>query len=191
MTIPGKTLLGTACATLALLTGCAGGVPPYVEPPVATVAVKDSEARIVMRSAGMPMAVNYAMSTSESTCEGFAPVGRVFHSGREQLLPWIATLTEKSRSAVSNDQPQVEQVVPANRRVQVKAYSGWSDVTAQMRSSGSCGPLTSQFTPAGGKTYLVEFRFAGTRDCSQTVYEIDAAEQRLPVEQRTALYCSR
>jgi len=177
---------------LAFVAGCASKAPSdYKEPAIATVAVDSEHARIVMRSAGMPMSVNYSISASPNTCEDFSWVGRVFHSGREVLLPWIANLTEKSRKAISRDLPQVEQVVLADRPVQIKGHSGWSDTSAQMTSSGSCGPLTSQFTPASGKTYLVEFRFSGTRSCTQKVYEIDAAEQRLPVAQVEPLQCRK
>lgn len=165
---------------LALVTGCAAPVN-YKEPAIATVAVDSTQARIVMRSAGMPMSVGYAVSTAPNACEDFTPVGRVFHSGREVLLPWIANLTEKSRKAVMKDLPQVDKVVPAGQPVQIKGYSAWSNTSQQMTTAGSCGPLTSQFTPAGGKTYLVEFRFSGASDCAQGVYEIDATEQRLPV----------
>lgn len=174
---------------LALVTGCAGPVN-YKEPPVATATVDSAQARIVMRSAGMPMSVSYAISTSPDACDNFTSAGRVFHSGREVLLPWIATMTEKSRKALLNDKPQVEQMVAAGQTVQVKGYSAWSGSAQQMTTSGACGPLTSQFTPAGGKTYLVEFRFTGTSECAQNVYEIGTAEQRLPVPV-TPLLCRK
>ncbi|WP_433694034.1 hypothetical protein [Herbaspirillum seropedicae] len=180
-----KLSAGAACAMLGMLAGCAGGVPEYKELPVATVVVKDSQARIVFRSVGMPMAVDYAVDSSTPTSQGFTPIGRVFHSGREKLLPWIATLTEKSRGAISNDQPQIEKTVDAEHLIRIRGTSGWSDVGQQITTSGSCGPLFSQFTPEGGKTYLVEFRFNGTSSCSQQVYEIGAGEERLsmPSEQ--------
>ena len=177
---------------LALVTGCASKTPAdYKEPAIATSAVDSGHARIVMRSSGMPMTVNYATSVSPIACEGFSQIGRVFHSGREVLLPWIASMTEKSRKAISRDLPQVEQVVPADQPVQIKGYSGWNDTSPQMTSSGSCGPLTSQFTPAAGKTYLVEFRFSGTSNCAQQVYEVDASEQHLPVTPVEPLRCGR
>ena len=176
-----KLSAGAACAVLGMLAGCAAGVPEYKEPPVATVAVKDSQARIVFRSAGMPMAVNFAIDTSISGAEDFESIGRVFHSGREKLLPWIAALTEKSRKAISDERPEIERTVEAERRIRIKGISGWSDVTPQMTTTGSCGPLFSQFVPGRGKTYLVEFRFNGTSSCSQKVYEIGTDEKRLPV----------
>jgi len=121
---------------LALVAGCASKAPSdYQEPAVATAAVDSEHSRIVMRSAGMPMSVNYAISASPDACQDFSQVGRVFHSGREVLLPWIANMTEKSRKAVARDLPQVEQVVLADRPVQIKGYSGWSDTSAQMTSS--------------------------------------------------------
>ncbi len=172
---------GVACAMLGLLTGCAEGVPEYKEPPVATVAVKNSQARIVFRSAGMPMAVSYAVDSSTPTSEGFTPIGRVFHSGREQLLPWIATLTENTRGTISDEQLQIEKTVDAEHSIRIRGTSAWSDYGQQINTSGSCGPLFSQFIPEGGSTYLVEFRFKGTNSCSQQVYKIGAGEVRLPV----------
>lgn len=166
---------------LVILVGCAGGVPEYKEPPVATIAVKDNQARIVFRSAGLPITVNYAVDSSMSTSEDFTPIGRVFHSGREKLLPWIANLTEKSRRAISNEQPQIEKTVDAEHYIRIKGTSDWYDSGQQVSTSGSCGPLFSQFTPKGGKTYLVEFRFNGTNSCSQQVYEIGTGEERLLV----------
>ncbi len=177
---------------LLALAGCASKVPTgYKEPAVATVKVDADHARVVMRSAGMPMSVNYSISSAQNSCEEFTPVGRVFHSGREVLLPWIAKLTEKSRKVVSRDLPEVDQLVVAGRPVQIKGNSSWSSTTAQMTSSGSCGPLVSRFTPVGGKTYLVEFLFSGTSSCAQNVFEIDAAEQRMPVEPVESLACRK
>lgn len=166
---------------LGILSGCAGSVPEYKEPPVATVAVEDNQARIVFRSAGMPMTVNYAVDSLTPDSKGFTPVGRVFHSGREKLLPWIAAMTEKSRGAISNEQPQIEKTVDAEHQIRIRGTSGWYEPGQSMNTSGLCGPIFSQFTPKGGKTYLVEFRFNGTNSCSQQVYEIGAGEERLSV----------
>ncbi|WP_312740232.1 hypothetical protein [Cedecea neteri] len=172
---------GAACAMLGLLTGCTEGVPKYKEPPVATVAVKNNQARIVFRSAGMPMTVNYAVNSSTPTSEGFTPIGRVFHSGREVLLPWIATMTENARKTISDEQLQIEKTVDAEHSIRIRGMSAWSDYDQHIHTSGSCGPLFSQFIPEGGSTYLVEFRFKGTDSCSQQVYKIGASEERLPV----------
>ncbi|SMG29099.1 hypothetical protein [Cedecea sp. NFIX57] len=172
---------GAACVMLGLLTGCTEGVPKYKEPPVATVAVKNNQARIVFRSAGMPMTVNYAVNSSTPTSEGFTPIGRVFHSGREVLLPWIATMTENARKTISDEQLQIEKTVDAEHRIRIRGMSAWSDYDQHIHTSGSCGPLFSQFIPEGGSTYLVEFRFKGTDSCSQQVYKIGAGEERLPV----------
>lgn len=129
----------------------------------------------------MPITVNYAIYSSTPNSEGFTPIGRVFHSGREKILPWIATLTEKSRGAISNEQPQIEKTVDADHHIRNMGTSDWYESGQSTNTSGLCGLLFSQFPPKGGKTYLVEFRFNGTNSCSQQVYEIGVGEERLSV----------
>lgn len=169
------------------LTGCAHRRPPADQTAVrqqetrqlqAGKAADPNAAKLTFTSSGMPMAVGYWTSTSTQACSGFEPVGRVFHSGREVLLPGIANLTEKLNKAVLRNETSREQYVQPGVPVQVKGLSG---PEVPNRYSGSCGPIVTSFTPEQGRKYHVDFAFQGTSSCSQSVMDITDPDHPAPV----------
>jgi hypothetical protein len=141
------------------------------------------DAKVVFRSKGMPMPVMYWTSDSVAQCEGFQPVGRIFYSGRDVLLPWIAKLTESVNKGVMGTEVSRERRLKPGVPIQVKGLMGASsdDGLPNPRYS-RCGPLVTAFTPQKARTYLVEFVFNGTRSCSQSVSDITDAAQPIEVD---------
>ena len=159
------------------LSGCAS---KYLEP-----AVPDpGDAVMLIRSSGMPMIVQYSISVDEEMCKGFETVGSVFaNTAKGKVLPWIARLDEKSRRLLGATTELKIRVRP-DRPIQVKGYSNWTGGS----SSGSCGPLVTQFTPVSSHTYLVEFLWNGTISCAQAVFDVTNPDEKIaiPVEASSA-----
>lgn len=135
-----------------------------------------TNALLTFVSSGAPMHVSYEMSASEESCEGFKRVGKVFHSGREVLLPWIAKVTEGANKGLMRAHTKINKSVPGNQPVQIRAMSSWG--------GGSCGPLTVKFIPEPSKAYLVDFAFSGNVACSQRVVDVTdaSAEKQIAVQ---------
>jgi hypothetical protein len=162
-----KTIAIVLAATI--MAGCA-------TQPARTYVAKKDDPKLILKSTGMPMNVEYSISSSDVACENFENVGTVHDSGRDVLLPWIANLTEK----LNRVPLQLESAVSANKQVQVKGYGKWYDST----SSGTCGPIVTLFTPSESRTYLVEFVWEGTVRCSSRVSDITnpSDKKAVPVE---------
>jgi hypothetical protein len=150
-----------------LLLGCAAPDPQR------TYVGKSNDAKLIVRSANMPMNVAFSVSSSTKSCEGFERIGTVRDSGRGVLLPWIANLTERA-SRVPVEQ---QAAIPAEQVIQVKGYGHWMD----SGGNGRCGPLVAKFSVDPGTTYLVEFVWAGTSACSMRVSDISVATEVRPV----------
>ena len=166
------------------LGGCAS---KYLEP-----AVPDpGDAVIIIRSSGMPMIVKYSISVDEEMCKGFETVGSVFaNTAKGKILPWIARLDEKSRRFLGATTELKIRVRP-NRPTQIKGYSNWTDYAAGTSRNGSCGPLVTQFTPAGSHTYFVEFLWDGTRSCTQAVFDITHPDEKIAIPVQTFSSCKQ
>jgi len=190
-----KTLtIATTLAAMLALSGCA-----HRRPPADQVAVRQQEtharrlkaedapdpnaAKLTFTSSGMPMGVMFWKSTSTQACRGFEPVGHVFHSGREVLLPGIANLTEKLNKALLRNETSREQYVQPGVPVQVKGLFG---AEVPDRHSDSCGPLITSFTPEPGRKYSVNFAFQGTSSCSQSVMDTTDRDHPSPVGRSVA-----
>lgn len=147
-----------------------------------TEPLASDKARILMRSTGMPMNVDYSISASEQSCKDFTQIGAVRDKGQKVLSSWIVKLGEKLNSVPD----QIETVVPAGQPVQVAGWGNWQD----SKSKGNCGPSIVSFQPAQMHTYLVEFVWQGTARCMSRVYDVTdpATRTAVPTERK---YCSR
>lgn len=138
----------------------------------AATKIDPTNALLTFVSSGAPMHVSYEMSVDEESCEGFKRVGKVFHSGREVLLPWIAKVTEGANKGLMRAHTKINKTVPGNQLVQIRAQSSWG--------GGSCGPLAVKFIPEPSKSYRIDFAFAGNSACSQRVLDItDPSEEKM------------
>jgi tetratricopeptide (TPR) repeat protein len=181
--------IATTLASMLALSGCA-----HRRPPADPAAVQQQEtrtrrlkaedapdpnaAKLTFTSSGMPMGVMFWKSTSTQACSGFEPVGHVFHSGREVLLPGIANLTEKLNKALLRNETSREQYLQPGVPVQVKGLFG---AEVPDRHSDSCGPIVTSFIPEPGRKYSVNFAFHGRRSCSQSVVDITDQDHPSPV----------
>lgn len=148
-------------------------------------------ASIVYKSDGAGMIVQFATSTEAESCKGLEPIGKVFAADllRQKLLGFVYKTVERSNRLLGA-YPQIDTVVKADKPLQIRGYSSWSDSTAGFRSNGSCGPLTRQFTPQPLHKYLVMFNFAnGT--CTQDVHDVTEPEQKAPVETNAVAGCEK
>lgn len=145
----------------------------------ASVAPTENNSKILMRSTGMPMHVDYSVGASDLECKELKDVGAVRDKGEKILLPWIVKLTEK----LDQTPDQIETFVPAREPVQVSGISRWVDRS----STGHCGPVNVSFLPAEKHTYLVEFVLMGTSKCTSQVFDVTDSAKRVavPVEFKT------
>jgi tetratricopeptide (TPR) repeat protein len=186
----------TLCSLTLLISGCAhrhrsasdtaaGSATSQVSTldQKAPLSSHPDDAKVVFRSKGMPMPVMYWTSDSVTQCDGFQPVGRIFDSGRDVLLPWIAKMTESLNKGVMRTEVSRERRLKPGVPVQVKGLMGapMDDGLPDPRYS-RCGPLVTAFTPGKARTYLVEFLFNGTQSCSQRVSDITDAAQPAVVD---------
>ncbi|RDK03356.1 hypothetical protein DLM46_07425 [Paraburkholderia lacunae] len=150
-----------------------------MEKPEAENVADPNAATLTFTSSGMPMIVAYSMSQSPRICSSsdFKPVGRVFHSGREVLLPWIAHLTELGNKGLLRTETVREQHVQPGVPIQVKGVFG-SEVPD--RRYDSCGPLVAAFTPEPGHKYHVNFAFQGKSSCSQSLMDVTDSDHPVP-----------
>ncbi|MYM36672.1 hypothetical protein GTP44_16960 [Duganella sp. FT50W] len=167
-----------AMAAVVMTAGCAGvATQPEQEqaaPEKQLPPLEAKQARILMRSTGMPMNVNYSVSTSEQSCKEFKDVGVVRDKGEKVLLSWIVKLGEK----LSSVPDQLDTVVPAGQSVQVAGWGNWQD----SRSKGNCGPEIMSFQPKDQHTYLVEFVWRGTSSCASRVQDVTDAAAKVAVQ---------
>lgn len=175
MKVISKQLCRASVAIVFVLSGCAVPTPR-------TYTAKENDPKLIMKSTGMPMNVEYAINSSEVNCENFEYVGMVRDSGRGVLLPWIANLTERLNKVPT----QLDSMVPADKKVQIRSYWKWYDGT----SKGSCGPLVTTFTPHASGTYLVEFVWEGTASCTSRVFDITNPSEKKTVPAQFQ-YCPR
>ncbi|MFM0015536.1 hypothetical protein [Paraburkholderia sediminicola] len=181
--------IATTLASMLALTGCAHRRAPADQAAVrqqetrarqlqAEKAADPNAAKLTFTSSGMPMGVMFWKSTSTQACSGFEPVGHVFHSGREVLLPGIANLTEKLNKALLRNETSREQYVQPGVPVQVKGLFG---AEVPDRYSDSCGPIVTSVTPEQGRKYHVNFAFQGRSSCAQSVMDITDPDHPSPV----------
>ncbi|NML32841.1 tetratricopeptide repeat protein [Paraburkholderia antibiotica] len=187
MILSGVALLLSGCAHQHHSTAstAAGTVVPQVPAADRESALSSNadDAKLIFRSKGMPMGVMYWTSESATQCAGFQPVGKVFDSGRDVLLPWIARMTESFNKGIDRTEVSREQILKPGTPIQVKGLTGAStpDGSPDTRYP-YCGPLVTTFTPEKARTYLVEFVFNGTQSCSQRVSDITNPAKLAAVE---------
>jgi hypothetical protein len=155
----------------ALVSGC--GTAPALKPPGPSEAIPDNSSRLLLRSTGMPMNVDYSVGAADASCKELTKVGTVRDKGENVLLPWIVKLSEKL-SSVSD---QLETLAPAGQAVQVASWGNWQDT----KSKGNCGPVIMSFVPAEKHTYLVEFVWQGTASCMSRVYDVTDPASKVAV----------
>jgi hypothetical protein len=161
-----------AAITLAAITGCA------VPDPDRLYTAQDNDAKVVLRSIGMPMNVDFSISSKSDACQGFERVGLVRDEGRGVLLPWIANLSSRLNRVPGELRAQV----PGDSLIQVKGLGVWD--------AGRCGPVAASFPTQKSDTYLVEFVWTGTASCSLRASDITVPTQTKPVAARYRL-CPR
>lgn len=144
--------------------------------------VTQGTAKLVFRASGAGHATSYAVSTSGEACQGFQSVGNVAYSGRGVVLPWIARMNERTRSAVFKTQPFVEHDAVPGRSIQVRAVGNWQETGGVFNRAGTCGPLVAKFTPVAGRAYLVEFVWRSDNSCSQVVTDSTDPSAPTPVQ---------
>lgn len=150
----------------------------------------EGRASIVYKSDGAGMIVQFASTTEGERCKGFAPVGKVYAAEllRRKTLGFVASAVEKSNRLLSA-YPQVDTVVAAGKTLQIRGYSAYSDSSFLFRSSGSCGPVTSMFTPQSLHKYQVVFNFVGDV-CEQKIVDVTTPEQPEPVNTLSIAGCT-
>jgi hypothetical protein len=67
--------------------------------------VEPGTAKLVLRARGAGYPAHFSVSASPQVCRDFVPSGYVAYSGRGIVLPWIARMNERTRSAVTGQQP--------------------------------------------------------------------------------------
>ncbi len=142
--------------------------------------VDPGTSKLVMRSEGMSVPVQFSVSTSPKACDAFSKPVAVVDLGRGVLLPSIAKMTKRGRKEFLD-----QQLIP-QEPVQVRAYSEWSSsmgggpnmpTTIQ---SGKCGPLVKRFTPQSDHAYVARLLFVDFRECSLVIE--DASNPDMPVK---------
>lgn len=149
-----------------------------------------AHAKIIIRSSGLPANVVYTMSTSAEQCAGFEPAGVVFDSGKGVLLPWIEKMTSRLRRKMGAV-TEIERMVSASQPIQIQGYSTYMESNGLFTTTKKFGPLTTRFTPAGGKTYLVKFTFTGGGNCSQELSDVTDPGNTAFVADQSILDCKR
>lgn len=170
---------------------CALPWSPDAAAQAVTAPFPPDSASIAYKSDGAGMIVQFGTSTEAESCKGFEPIGKVFAADllREKLLGFVYRTVERSNRLLGA-YPQIETVVKAEKPLQIRGYSSWSDSSAGFRSNGACGPLTTQFTPQPLHKYLVMFNFAnGT--CTQDVFDVTEPAQKAPVQTATIAGCDK
>jgi hypothetical protein len=179
-------LLGAAlCAALPLSRADEAAVLKPL-PPLA-----EGRASIVYKSDGAGMVVHFASTTEGERCKGFTPVGKVYAAEllRKKLLGFVAKAVEKG-NRLMNAYPQVDTVVAAEQTLQIRGYSAYSDSNGPFRTSGSCGPITTMFTPESMHRYQVVFNFVG-EVCEQKIIDVTEPAQPQPVAAQPISGCTR
>jgi hypothetical protein len=147
-------------------------------------------ASIVYKSDGAGMIVQFASTTNGERCKGFSPVGKVYAAEmlRKKTLGFVAKALEKSNRLLSA-YPQVDTVVAAGKTLQIRGYSSYADSNFLFRSSGSCGPVTTMFTPESLHKYQVVFNFVG-EVCEQKIVDVTTPDQPQPVSAMSIAGCT-
>jgi len=143
--------------------------------------VPPGKSKLVLRSVGLPNAVQFAECESENGCEKYEDIGLVANSGQGVLLPWIAKATGAANRALGGRKPYIVKLVePDGRSIQIRGYSSDSASAAGTVSHSSCGPVFSTLTPQEGHAYVVEFQFVEDR-CQQVVFDATDPDNMVPL----------
>ena len=141
--------------------------------------VTPGTAKLVMRSEGIGVSVQFATSTSLQPCENFSKQGIVADAGHGVLLPSIAKMIRGDRKGF------LEQQLTPQQPLQVRAYSAWSsssnagpNMPTTVRN-GECGPLVARFTPQADHAYVARLLYPDAEHCSLIVD--DATNPDAPV----------
>lgn len=164
--------------TQVLMAGCASVPPPVVVDDIEHQRiVPGGSAKLILKSTGMPMDVEYSVNSSSEFCKNFEKAGTVRDVGEDVVLPWIAKLSKK----LNRTPAEVERLVPAAREVQISGFGKWFNEAGR---SNTCGPVVTKFTPKEGSIYLVEFVWQGLVFCSGRVVDVtDPLDKKaVPVE---------
>lgn len=122
-------------------------------------------ARLILKSTGMPMDVEYSINSSGESCKNFEKAGTIRDAGEDVVPPWIAKFSKK----LNRTPAQVEKLVPATGVVQISGFGKWFNEAGR---SSTCGPVVTEFNPKVGSTYIVEFVWHGTASCSGRVVDV-------------------
>lgn len=141
--------------------------------------VEPGTAKLVMRSEGMGVSVQFSTSMSPQSCEGFSKPVIVADAGRGVLLPMVAKMARRGRKEYFE-----QQLVPQDP-VQVRAYSVWSNSSGAPNmpttvSTGKCGPLTARFTPLADHAYVARWLYPDPGSCSLVIE--DATNPDMPIK---------
>lgn len=148
-----------------------------------TVAVDAEHAKIIMKATGFTHPVQFSVRRSGDADQRPEVLGTVVDSGRGKVFGWIAKMNEVANSATVKRFPQLEIQADPAQAVEVIGESRVYDAHYYRYAEKivyACGPMRSTFTPEKAKVYLVEFVIVGA-GCEQHVYDVTAANQRIPV----------
>ncbi|WP_017906808.1 hypothetical protein [Pseudomonas asplenii] len=141
------------------------------------VTVDAQHAKVIMKSAGNFVPVEFSIRRSADPDQRTEVLGKVAYTGRGQVFGWIAKLNETSHSALLKHFPQLEIQADPDQLLEV-----WGNARgAGAGALYTCGPISTRFTPQRSKTYLVEFQSVQQR-CELHVYDVTKPKERIPVE---------
>ncbi|QXI30706.1 hypothetical protein [Pseudomonas vanderleydeniana] len=141
------------------------------------VTVDAQHAKVIMKSAGNAIPVEFSIRRSADPDQRKEVLGTVVYTGRGQVFGWIAKLNETSHSALLKHFPQLEMRADADQLLEVSGYASGDTAAAHY----TCGPISTRFTPQRSKVYLVEFQSTQQR-CELHVYDVTKPKERIPVE---------
>jgi hypothetical protein len=189
-------LYAALAAAPALLAGCAvGKTYAEIDPEGAReevrrhtgyYALKDvtpGTAKLVLRTTGPDVAVQYATSVANTPCEGLEKEGTVRDVGRGVLLPSLARLSFGSKEFIAK-----ELQAPVN--AQVQGRGSFSQSTPFFYSWGQCGPFTARFEALPDHAYLVNFR-STDRQCSLEVFDATDPDAPVPIPFENLAQCPK
>lgn len=143
--------------------------------------VEPGTAKLVLRARGAGYPAHFSVSASPQACQDFVPSGYVAYSGRGIVLPWIARMNERTRSAVTGQQPYLVHEAKPGVPLQVRGYGYIQDGHGRLARFGHCGPAVVRFTPEQGHAYTVEFIWRSNAACGLAVLDATAPDSPVPV----------
>ncbi len=145
--------------------------------------VTPGTAKLVLRSTGAGISVQYATSTANTPCEGMEKHGTVRDVGRGVVLPSIAKLSFGGKEFI-------EQELAAPVNVQVQGRGSFWQSNPFFSTWGQCDPLTARFAAQPNRAYLVNFQYTD-RQCKLDVFDATNPDAPVPVPFENLAQCPK